>query len=179
LLGSAASFARHPVEQVGWGDCTRVLGRLGLTLPTEAQWEFACRAGTGTPWCCDEKQLVEHANLADELLRNWGGPPTFAYETWNDGHAIHSPVGTYRPNAFGLHDMHGNVGEWCRDALAEYRVEPREGDGLRIGPPTRQHIVRGGGWYFSAFFARSSLRVAYSVNLADYFLGVRPARSID
>src|SRR5262245_14637069 len=123
-----------PVEQVSWFSCDELMRRLQLTLPTEAQWEYAARAGTETIWWTGgEKESLEGAaNLADVanqrmMQASLGGGDV---EAWlDDGHARSSPVGSYRANPFGLHDVVGNVSEWCRDSMCSYNDEHRKGDG--------------------------------------------------
>ena len=112
-----SSILRNPVEQVSWEDCDLWLGRLGLVLPTEAQWEYAARGGTTTPrWTgLGTDGLAKAANLADAFCQQNDGPSSWKYESWNDGYAVHAPVGSFAPNPFGLHDVLGNVWEWCRD----------------------------------------------------------------
>jgi len=172
----------HPVEQVNWEGCNALLARHGLILPTEAQWERACRAGTPTPWSSGKtvKELEGFANVFDrraDLIRpKWLGTG----EAFDDGFKGPSPVGTYLPNAFGLYDMHGNVCEWCRDMFGTYGVPRRPGDGLpQRGPASGKRVLRGGCNMYNARFARSSYRIPNGPTFADAILGVRPARAIE
>ncbi|MEW6746258.1 MAG: SUMF1/EgtB/PvdO family nonheme iron enzyme [Planctomycetota bacterium] len=172
----------HPVEKVSWPDCVGALARLGLVLPTEAQWEYAARAGTDTPWYTgrERETLRGAANVADEYCKLHGGMKSWVYEEWADGYLVHAPVGTFRPNNFGLHDMHGNVWEWCLDTYGDYRfAEPRPRDGLLEQEDWFFRVARGGGFRFSAIDARSANRLASPPGQRDEEHGLRPARAID
>jgi sulfatase modifying factor 1 len=166
---------------VSWEDSERVLSRLSLVLPTEAQWEYAARAGTKTVWWTgDEKESIRGAgSLVDLFCKRNGGASSWNYEEWlDDGYTTHAPVGTYRANAFGLHDTIGNVGEWCRDWRGSYQSPVTKGDGERRTSGVRFRVSRGGGWYDPATIARSSIRFAYSPEIRNCGLGLRPARRI-
>jgi formylglycine-generating enzyme required for sulfatase activity len=142
--------AKNPVEQVGWDDAQAFLARLQakaggqrgkLALPTEAQWEYACRAGGTGKFCFgdDEKRLGEYAWFAD-----------------NSGHETH-PVGEKKPNAWGLYDLHGNVLEWCQDWYSI--MEGAEAVTDPTGPETGSvHVLRGGCYCFPADSCRSAFR---------------------
>jgi formylglycine-generating enzyme required for sulfatase activity len=173
---------RHPVEQVSWEECVQALLRFGLVLPTEAQWEAAARAHTGTPWWCGPigADVQGSANLLDRSIE---GVVTTAEtpEPWNDGHTHHAPVGSFRPNAFGLHDMLGNVCEWCLDAYVNDQTSARrEGDALLLVPPERQdkRSFRGGSFQQVAPFARSAIRSGHVPVYRGAFLGCRPALAL-
>ncbi|QDU69090.1 bifunctional serine/threonine-protein kinase/formylglycine-generating enzyme family protein [Engelhardtia mirabilis] len=154
---------RHPVEHVSWVDCNQVLDRFGLGMPSEAQWEYACRAGTQTPWSTGAKESSltdgDAANIKAETVR-----------------LRHSPVGSFRPNAFGLHDMHGNVWEFCSDL---YRTTPAEPASPAVEPgdsPT--HPTRGGCFLSVPDKARSAYRDSATPTFHEGILGVRPALSL-
>jgi formylglycine-generating enzyme required for sulfatase activity len=112
----------HPVVAVSWNDavafCVWLSGmeRTRYRLPTEAEWEFACRAGTTTAWYVgdDPSALRTAANIADQSYRRTH-PSAMDVASWDDGFAYTSPAGRFQPNAFGLYDMHGNVWERCQD----------------------------------------------------------------
>ena len=138
LYGPDSRFADsagllHPVEQVSWDDCMKTLGRMDLTLPTEAQWEHGARGGTDSPWWPGGKEdLFGAGNVADSYCKRNGGPSHWIFEEWlDDGHTVHAGVGQYLPNPYGLHDVVGNVWEWCRDVYGSYRLPAAPGDGER------------------------------------------------
>ncbi len=139
LMGSNPSGfkgAKRPVDSVSWNDCQRFLARLHektgrkFALPSEAQWEYACRAGTHTTW-----SFGNDAAVAGDY--GWLGV--------NSGGTTHA-VGTRKPNAWGLYDMHGNVWEWCADWYAKHGY-PTGRVADPTGPATSEgRILRGGGW---------------------------------
>ena len=175
----------HPVERVSWSMCHKVLSQLGLVLPTEAQWEYAARAGTDTAWWTGESNetLMGAANVSDQFFRrHYSGGRNWAVESWDDGYAFSSPVGHYSANPFGLHDVHGNVLEWCRDLFGLYDLLVRPGDGERrvLTPWARkEQAVRGGAYNWTASFARSAMRFVYDADHQGAEFGVRPARRVD
>ncbi len=167
----------HPVEHVSWEDCEEVLGRLGLVLPTEAQWEYGCRAGTDTPWWTgrDKLDLDEAGNLADAYAQAHGGNWPQCDMELDDGRTCHAPVGSYRANAFGLHDTIGNVWEWCRDGYCSYDNAAVQGDGGRLVQGASLRVPRGGGFNSTPALARSAYRTDITPGIRDYYLGCRPA----
>jgi formylglycine-generating enzyme required for sulfatase activity len=172
----------NPVEQVTWIDCEETLRRLDLELPTEAQWEYAARAGTDTVfWTGDDKATISGAaNIADGYSKRNGGPEVWQFDEWlDDGHSVHAPAGTFRPNAFGLHEMIGNVWEWCRDGYGTYALPPRAGDGERIVPGALAlRVYRGGSFSGTSAFARSANRGSGTPDYRDCSAGVRPERAL-
>lgn len=144
-----------PATGITWELATTALAMRGMGLPTEAQWEYACRAGTSKPWAFAESEVARHAWL-DESLH---------------------PVGGLTPNKFGLFDMHGNAAEWCRDAKIPYLWPARPGDGLRDeGDGAR--VVRGGSTKGDLLTARSSARAALPAEASDRTIGIRPVRAL-
>ncbi|MEI8373597.1 MAG: formylglycine-generating enzyme family protein, partial [Planctomycetota bacterium] len=170
VMGSNSSRfkgPKNPVEQVSWDECQQFLiklnaksgGRGGkFVLPTEAQWEYACRAGSTGEFCFegDEKKLGEYA---------W-------YDE-NSGSETH-PIGKKKPNAFGLYDMHGNVWEWCQDGYGTYGAEAVTNPS---GPTTGSlRVFRGGGWYDGARHCRSADRGWSTPGNRSSNLGFRVSR---
>ncbi|MCE9637760.1 MAG: formylglycine-generating enzyme family protein [Planctomycetes bacterium] len=169
----------HPVETVSWDEVRSFNAKTGLRLPSEAEWEFACRAGTTTRfWSGDsEEDLTRVAWIAasgsrwDDIVnrvRGWVGmkPPA----------ASHHPVAWRPSNPFGLWDMHGNVWEWCADGYAAYSSGPVTDPTGTEAAPAR--VCRGGGWRSPAWCARSALRDWDGPGSRYGYLGFRPARSV-
>ena len=171
----------HPVEQVNWEEARSVLFRLGLRLPSEAEWEYAARAGTSTIWWTgnEVKSLAGAANLCDRFAKENGIPSTWKYEAdLDDGYLVHAPVGSFLPNAFGLHDVCGNVYEWCSDAFAHYDRTPSDGSAMET-PNPRTRILRGGSHLDVAVDGRSSARSHVPPIFRANNVGLRPARDLE
>jgi len=154
----------YPMCNVNWNDSYAFCRWAGLALPTEAQWEYACRAGTTTRFFFGD--LINH----DEA--NFEG--TRGRDTWN----YCSPVGSFPPNAWGLHDMHGNVWEWCADFYrANYYSESPEDDPR--GPSRGSaRVLRGGAWKFIDVTLRSTNRIGYDPNSRDDNYGFRVSANL-
>lgn len=164
----------HPVTNVSHEELREKLARLGLDLPTEVQWEYACRAGTRTRfWFGDGLDgIATRANVRDRAANQ-------PKAGWDDGFYSHAPVGTMLANPFGLHDMLGNVGEACRDAYYRYSsVEPRPGDGLRELDQAfvDVFVVRGGSFWQGPYGC--AFRDKVPVDQAQFTMGVRPLRPL-
>ena len=143
----------QPVVNVTWNDavkfCEWLSKKEGKTyeLPTEVEWEYACRAGTETRfWCGDkDEDLKGNANIADASLKE-KDPTKTDVVAWDDGYAFTSPVGKFKPNPWGLYDVHGNVWQWCADWFDRgyYANSPRQDP---KGPDSGQErVLRGGSW---------------------------------
>lgn len=149
-----------PATGIDWQQARAVLGQYDLDLPTEAQWEYAARAGSPAPWHTgrDAFRVTDAA---------WFGPQPQA-------------VGLLQPNRFGLHDMHGNVAEWCRCEYLPYRESiAKAGDGRRERDGASgllQRVVRGGHCQQSALASRSSARRALAEDQRSELVGLRPLR---
>jgi len=143
-----------PVEKVNWDECheyCKVLNTqcpgLGARLPTEAEWEYACRAGTGSAY--NDGSACTQPDGHDPALESLG---------WFDANSDSKthPVGEKQPNAWGIHDAHGNVWEWCNDWYDDY---PAQEQCDPTGPiKGRSRVIRGGCWYYQARFCRSACR---------------------
>ncbi len=146
--------------------------RLGLRLPTEDEWEAACRAGTTTDWFSgpDASSLAGFANVADQSLGRASPSHVNVSDEVDDGYIEYSPIGAFAPNAFGFHDMIGNVREPVRERAAASR--PRD------WPVEDLHAACGGSWGDPASAARASTRHQLSARTPDGFLGLRPARDV-
>jgi serine/threonine protein kinase/formylglycine-generating enzyme required for sulfatase activity len=153
-----------PVTNVDWATARYVLGRFGMQLPSEAQWEFACRANGTSPWSSGPE-------VAATAQVGWFAPGAPALQ----------PVALLAPNAFGLFDLHGNAAEWCEDEKLAYQdSEPRRDDGLRTRAVRRLggevRAVRGGSWLQGPLHARSTARDGRPPMTRDGALGVRAVR---
>jgi serine/threonine protein kinase/formylglycine-generating enzyme required for sulfatase activity len=183
--GSRISWL-HPVEQVSWTDVTTWLPRADLQLPSEAQWEYAARGGTETPWWTgSERESLRGeraANLADRSAA-LAGAAWSGIGDWpelEDGYIVHAPVTDFAPNPAGLFGVVGNVWELCQDGYDEryYARSPRL-DPLCDGAGRVARVARGGGYDYSAAQARSSARGYYPPATFNGGIGARPARSVD
>ena len=155
--------AKSPVENVSWNSaaefCQKASAKAGMTvrLPTEAEWEYACRAGSRTRYGFGDKE----AALGD-----------YAWFSENSGGKPH-PVGQKKPNAWGLFDMHGNVCEWCSDWWGHYsKAGNRDPKGSASGS---YRIMRGGSWSYSATECRSACRLECTPSYGMIYLGFRVA----
>jgi formylglycine-generating enzyme required for sulfatase activity len=177
----------HPVESVSWTDAMQVMSEVGLTLPTEAQWEFAARARTTTPWWTGAQRdsLRGAANLADVRGSAAGFGSAQEAADWSDlddGYAVHAPVGSFRPNAYGLHDVCGNVAEWCRDkGEVSYQLwrEVHFGTFERLQGDEGLRAYRGGSFGTRAAALRSAARAFTGAGHASAEIGLRPSRELD
>ena len=177
----------YPVVNVTWNDAQAMskwlTGKEGVKyrLPTEAEWEYAARAGTRTRYHSgnDVKSLLKVANLFDaDASKNWQKWENHALEG-HDGFEFTAPVGHFAPNAFGLYDMHGNVWEWCADWYDEhyYAVSP-------INDPTgpesgNVHVRRGGSWHTWPIYVRSSYRNWNTSSTRYTLVGIRLVREVN
>ncbi len=153
----------RPVVNVTWSDAKAFADWMNCRLPTEAEWEYACRAGTTTPFNTGENILTSEANYDG----------TYPYNNFKQGELRGKtlPVGSFQPNAWGLCDMHGNVWEWCQDWLAQYSIDPQTNP---KGPSNGNlHIGRGGSWKNMAQRCRSAYRYGRGATHKSNVLGFR------
>jgi len=146
----------RPVEQVSWDDaiafCQKLSERTGnlYRLPSEAEWEYACRAGTTTPFYFGETITPDLVNFDGNYT--YGSAPKGIYREQT------IDVGSFPPNGFGLYDMHGNVWEWCEDHWhSNYEGAPTNGSAWTTGGDSTRSL-RGGSWYDNPWYCRSACR---------------------
>ena len=165
---SKTKGAKFPVTDVTWKDCQEFIKKLnentkgGYRLPTEAEWEYACRAGTTTAYSYGDVITPKDANYLDSKI----------------GKLIE--VGSYKPNAFGLYDMHGNVWEWCEDWDVGIGEDAYSAGAVTDpkGPATgNMRVLRGGSFNYYGSGARSSFRSCYSPTSQTTVYGFRLART--
>ncbi len=181
----------HPVETVSWDDAQRTAHRMGLSLPTSAQWEYAARAGSeGLFWWPGGARdaPLRAVNSADLACRDSGLTRDIPFDDWrDDGWTAHAPVDAGIPNPFGLHDVSGNLWEWCRDRSIRWTAATvRPGDGLTAPrdpsfswPSGREkRDLRGGSFYSTVFKCRGTLRLFQPQAAANEPFGVRLARPV-
>ncbi len=175
----------QPVVEVSWEDAQVFIEWLntqpgsggGFRLPSEAEWEYACRAGTSTArfWGDDPSEAGRYANVADKTAqREWTSWTVHDCET---GYLVASPVGTFQPNAFGLYDMLGNVLEWCLGIYAEDAYDQHK----RIDPiyaTGENRVLRGGSWDTYPRDVRCAYRVHYAPSSRYHYIGFRLARTL-
>ena len=158
----------RPVEQVSWDDAVEFCDRLTLStnrqyrLPTEAEWEYACRAGTTTPFHFGETLSTDYANYCGKDREISGTNYSGAYGLGTKGEYREetTPVTQFDcANAYGLCDMHGNVWEWCQDHWhSNYEAAPTDGSAWLTDDDEAYRVLRGGAWYNLPRYCRSAIR---------------------
>jgi formylglycine-generating enzyme required for sulfatase activity len=173
IIGSNPSRFKsnnRPVERVSWNDAVKFCEKLSqktgknYKLPSEAEWEYACRAGTTTPFYFGE-------SITPELV-NYNGNYTYASAPKGQYRQQTTDVGSFPPNAFGLYDMHGNVWEWCQDDyINSYNNAPTDGSALTVRSSTM--LLRGGSWNGNPGGCRSAYRTFNDLAFVNYDIGFR------
>jgi formylglycine-generating enzyme required for sulfatase activity len=156
---------RFPVTEIGFADVKSFCDKTGLRLPTEAEWEYACRAGARTRYHFgdDEAQLADYAWFRDN--------------TWSVGKRCVQRVGLRKPNAWGFHDIHGNVWEWCEDHWhPSYDGAPTDGRAWSE-PGSTVRVQRSGSYIFDPWNLRCASRIGNDESFRNDHLGFRPAFS--
>ncbi len=158
--------ADYPATYISWKECVEFCNKTGLRLPTESEWEYACRAGTSAPYC--------FGNAASEL-------PSFAWyqDLLKDTDEKYPhQVGRKKSNGFGLLDVHGNVWEWCRDTEGSYRKAPIDGT-AREEKNIYSRVLRGGSWSYGAIQCRCAARLFKKpTSTRNSDMGFRPAADL-
>jgi sulfatase modifying factor 1 len=164
-----------PVETVSWRDCQEFIKKLRkkdkkpYRLPTEAEWEYACRAGTTTPFHFGDTISTDQANYNGNYIYGNGKKGVYRKRT--------NPVGSFPANAWGLQDMHGNVWEWCQDWFGDYPqndvVDPQGAD---VG---QHRVLRGGSWSSSPGNCRSAFRDGVEPGFRSGYCGLRVCFCLD
>jgi formylglycine-generating enzyme required for sulfatase activity len=163
-----------PVEQVNWNECQEFIKKLRekdkkpYRLPTEAEWEYACRAGTTTPFYSGETLSTDQANYNGNYAYGDGKKGIYRAKTM--------PVGSFPANAWGLYDMHGNVWQWCQDGLDEY---PKKEATDPLGATGESRVIRGGSWIDNPLECRSAYRGGSRPPLRHRLVGFRLCFNVD
>ena len=177
VMGSNPSHFKNagpnaPVENVSWNEVHEFLRRLNergegrFRLPTEAEWEYACRAGTTTAYAFGDWLSTDAANYDGRYALPGQKPGRYRAST--------IAVASFLANAWGLYDMHGNVWEWCADEYCPYPKTAVTDPFNRCG--SKYKVIRGGSWYFGADSARSALRYTHEPQLRGFSIGFRVVR---
>jgi formylglycine-generating enzyme required for sulfatase activity len=164
---------RRPVDRVSWNDavefCQRLSEKTGRAyrLPSEAEWEYACRAGTATPFYFGETITTD--------LANYVGEHTYLSEPKGLYRHVATDVGSFPPNAFGIYDMHGNVWEWCADGWHDdYVGAPTDGSAWECAGAAPR-VLRGGSWHDPPSICRCAARLKWAPEDGEDFVGFRVA----
>jgi len=179
----------HPVVNVSWSDvmafCRWLSKKEGkyYDLPTEAEWEYLCRAGTTTRFSTgtEERSLEKYCNYKDLAFDLYCPPKSASYqkERWNDGFAFTAPIGSFRANPLGLYDLHGNVAEWCADRprkyVAQNETDPVGDDHNSTEFGVNRRVTRGGSWHsdFLHEFVTTYRGLSWEPGESNYYLGFR------
>lgn len=172
-----AQTDRHPVVGVNWFDAIRYVRWLSeatgksYRLPSEAEWEYACRAGTKTAFSFGDTITTDQANYDGNFTYNGGPRGVYRRGT--------TPVGMFPANPWGLYDMHGNVWEWVQDVVHDnYEGAPLDGSAWEEGGDQARRVLRGGSWLYNPRYLRAALRNGFSAALSNDIVGFRVVRAL-
>jgi len=183
----------HPVVCVDWRDAKAYAAWLAkktgnqYRLPSEAEWEYVARAGSETsrPWGEEPNDACGFANVLDFAAGQRVGGATGRVGSrrelhdCDDGHPYTAPVGRFKPNGFGIHDMIGNVSEWTEDCWHDsYEAAPADGSAWLGGDGCERRVVRGASWFSTPDFSRSARRFRVAIETRDHVRGFRIARTL-
>lgn len=169
----------HPVVQVTWADAQRFVAHFGLRLPTEAQWEYATRAGSRTRffWGNSEAEGKGFGNVADtsahKRFPNWN-----LFFPFDDGSWLLSNVGQYKGNPWKLRDVVGNVSEWCQDSFTKDYPSDGTDESPVQGDNNSSRVIRGGSWLDAPATQRSAKRIGFAPHGRRDFVGFRVAMNL-
>jgi formylglycine-generating enzyme required for sulfatase activity len=188
LSDSSWGHGRRPVINVSWDEAQKYVAWLKLVTGkdyrplSEAEWEYAARAGTATAYSFGDnyppsKKICEYANFADITLKK-AAPSSQTSDICDDGKAVPAPVGSFKPNGFGLYDMHGNVFQWTEDCYVKtYEKAPTDGSPIETENCTSR-VARGGSWNYTPEDLRSASRIGNVADGRNYRIGFRVGRTL-
>lgn len=178
---------RHPVAMVSWNDAMVFCAHFGMRLPTEAEWEYACRGGATTrfAWGDDPAGGKDKENVLDQPGASYPLAGRAAHRfPFHDGHCFYAPVDALPAGPWGLRSLHGNVSEWCADRANKCLLASFPADAVAVDPvgrrdPTLDHacVSRGGNWGSSPMHSRIAARRLHRIGARYAVVGFRPALS--
>ncbi|MFT7662676.1 MAG: sulfatase modifying factor 1 [Planctomycetota bacterium] len=173
VMGTSPSHfsgSNRPVEQVSWTEAKEFCEKIGGVLPTESQWEYACRAGTSTPFSFGATISTSQANYNGNYTYGSGEKGSYREKT--------TDVRSFSANGWGLFDMHGNVWEWCSDGFGDYPSGSRSSPARdpKGSSSASSRMLRGGCWYYDPRYLRAAYRGYSGPGGGNYFLGFRVSR---
>jgi len=183
--GYSLNGDNQPVVEVSWNDAKEYADWLSsktgqrYRLPTEAEWEYAARAGSSSRnyWGSSKEDACRYANVHDRTSKSAFSSFTWENHNCDDGYKVTAPVGSFQPNSFGLYDMMGNAWEWTNDWYGKdyYSGSPRNNP---AGPSSgADRVLRGGSWFGRPDYVRASLRIGDSPDYRGYGIGFRLLRT--